>query len=273
MDPITLTGVGIVALFFLMGGSSDNGGGNGNGDGGGNGNGNGGGNGKLNCAPGLVRDTDGRCKKAGGKTKPGEKTDPSKISKKRPDKIDRDDAWIGPGCVEIMFGPDWFDETIVPFLGVATMSGFGFYPVTNSTYLIFYNEDLLKKDDFEAFANYGPAFVVNEILESYGVDCGAELMEFEQQNAPTMGDVAAWGATDPEQRGPHPIVQYVEYQVPAFVADLPISDDSQDMILAIYSGLLEWGHARYYEDNGLEYTPVRHDYPAKFTPKASSFQL
>jgi hypothetical protein len=68
-------------------------------------------------------------------------------------------------------------------------------------------------------------------------------------------------------------VQYVDDQLPAFVAGLPISDDSQDMILAIYAGLLEWGHARYYEDNGLEYTPVKHDYPAKFTPKASSFQL
>ncbi len=62
-------------------------------------------------------------------------------------------------------------------------------------------------------------------------------------------------------------------QLPACVVGLPISDDSQDMILAIYAGLLEWGHARYYEGNGLGYTPVRHDYPAKFTPKASSFQL
>ena len=269
MDPVSLAGLGIVALFFLMGGSSDNGGGGGGGGGGGKGGGKGG----LDCAPGLVRDTDGRCKKAGGKTIPGEKVDPTKVSKTRPDTIGREDAWIGPGCVEIMFGPDWFDETIVPFLGVATMSGFGFYPVTNSTYMIFYNEDDLKNDDLEAFANYGPAFVVNEILESYGVDCGAELMEFEQQAAPTVSEIVAWGATDPEQRGPHPMVVYVTEQLPAFVAGLPISDDSQDMILAIYAGLLEWGHARYYEDNGLEYTPVRHDYPAKFTPKASSFQL
>ena len=176
MEPITI--IGAVALYFIFANSGSNtkskNGSDPNYDP------------AIECAPGLTRDANGRCRKT-KKTRPGEKVDPKEISKIKPDRIDLDDAWIGPECVQVMQGAQWWEKTMVPALLEYTDAGYG-YPMQKGTR---YTSGGFVLDDFAGLASAGPAPMLAGLLESYSPACSAALLEAIDL-LPSQGKYQAW---------------------------------------------------------------------------------
>ena len=190
MEPTTLVAIGVGLYFLLSGGKSGNG----------NGKGKGGGDtcppgytknaagqcvkpgGGIDCAPGLVRDADGKCMKA-VVCKPGQKCDGKNISKIKPDKIGREDAWIGPDCTEMVYGPDFFRGAMVPAVLEYVDAGYGFAPE-------FYTQG--EGADSGALASIGTTAVIAGMLGTYSPRCADLLNSWTADNVPSQATIDAF---------------------------------------------------------------------------------
>jgi len=242
---------------------------------------------EINCAPGLVRGPDGKCQKK-VKAKPGTKVDPSEISKTRPDVIDVDDAWIGPGCNEIAYGPDFFRGTIVPAAIEYTDAGYGFDPG-------FYVEG--EPIDMGAVASIGSVAVIAGMLETYSPTCAELLLAFDADALPSQAQMDAYNAKvnaareayvaslgaefpngDPELskqldavRAENPLAAYSKAQKDFFANFLSSSLEIAELATAIELVIEARGYQNLAAREGYQWVFDPSPYPARFTPAAEDF--
>ncbi len=231
----------------------------------------------VNCAPGLVRGSDGKCRKK-IKAKPGTKVDPSDISDTKPDVIASDDAWIAPGCKSLFYGPDFFRQTMVPAVLEYVDAGYGFAPS-------FYAPDT--PFDAGALASTGPNAVIAGMLGTYRSDCAELLQAWTADNVPTQAQVDAYQAeyksaysafmSDEISQGQFdavqandPVIRYIEARQD-FLKNLPgVGQSVRDLAVAINTVINDRGNQNM---GGTFAGPGKYglSYPARFTPKAEDF--
>ncbi len=285
MEPTTLAAIGIGLYFLLAGSDKKNGAGSGSGSGSGTtdtGEG-----GILDCAPGLVRGSDGKCRKK-VKAKPGTDVDPNDISDVKPDVIADDDAWIAPGCKSLFYGPDFFRQTMVPAVLEFVDAGYGFTPE-------FYVEG--EPLDMGAVASTGSVAVIAGMLGTYRPDCAEILEAWNADHVPTQSQVndfaakisaakQAWldsfGGDAPNGdpalesaynalQGQDPYIAYAKAKA-SFLASIPgAGKPVSDLATAIDATIASRGYQNLALKDGYDWTFSASEYPARFTPKAEDF--
>jgi hypothetical protein len=231
----------------------------------------------VDCAPGLVRGNDGKCRKK-IKAKPGDDVDPNDISDVKPDVIADDDAWIAPGCTSLFYGPDFFRQTMVPAVLEYVDAGYGFTPS-------FYAADI--PFDVGALASTGPNAVIAGMLGTYRPDCADLLQAWTADNVPTQAQVDAYQAeyksaysafmSDEISQGQFdavqandPVIRYIEARQD-FLKTLPgVGQSVRDLAVAINTLINDRGNQNM---GGTFAGPGKYglSYPARFTPKAEDF--
>ena len=249
----------------------------------------------VNCAPGLVRGLDGKCRKK-VKAKPGTDVDPNDISDTKPDVIADDDAWIAPGCKSLFYGPDFFRGTIVPAVIEYVDAGYGFAPEVNPKWPV--EAPAL---DRGAVLSTGQIAVTAGMLATYRPECADLLNDFVDQNFPSQSEMEAFEQAYKPARDawiesqsyennydgdPALLAQFkaVEASSPykayyskldKFISDLPgVSPSVKDLINAIKGTIETRGYQNREADLGgsLDLTPfISELFPARFTPKAEDF--
>jgi len=241
----------------------------------------------VNCAPGLVRGSDGKCRKK-IKAKPGTKVDPSDISDVKPDIIASDDAWIAPGCKSLFYGPDFFRKTMVPVVLEYVDAGYGFTPE-------YYVEG--EPLDMGALASTGSVAVIAGMLGTYRPDCAEILEAWNADNVPTQAQVndfaakisaakQAWldsfGGDAPNGdpalesaynalQGQDPYIAYAKAKA-SFLANIPGASKSvRDLAIAILATIESRGYQNLAEELGFDWTFNASEYPARFKPQAEDF--
>ena len=134
---------------------------------------------KVPCAPGLVRGQDGKCRKS-VKVKPGDTPPAGSISDTPPDVIDRDDAWIGPGCKDMVYGKVFFRQTMLPAVLEYVDAGYGFDP-----------EFYTPGEPFDAgnLASLSSIAVMAGMLGSYRPECAEILNAWNLDNLPSQNEI------------------------------------------------------------------------------------
>ncbi len=285
MEPTTLAAIGIGLYFLLAGGDKKNGAGSGSGAGSGTTDTSG--SGPLDCAPGLVRGNDGKCRKK-VKAKPGDDVDPNDISDVKPDVIADDDAWIAPGCKSLFYGPDFFRQTMVPAVLEFVDAGYGFTPE-------FYVEG--EPLDMGAVASTGSVAVIAGMLATYRPDCAEILEAWNADNLPTQSQVNDFAAKvsaakqawldsfggdapngDPALEAAYSATQqmdpYIAYAKAKsdFLASIPgAGKPVSDLATAINAAIESRGYQNLAQQDGYDWTFSASEYPARFTPKAEDF--
>ena len=241
----------------------------------------------VNCAPGLVRGNDGKCRKK-VKAKPGDDVDPNDISDVKPDVIADDDAWIAPGCKSLFYGPDFFRETMIPAVLEYVDAGYGFTPE-------FYVEG--EPLDMGAVASTGSVAVIAGMLATYRPECAEILEAWNADNLPTQGQVndfagkisaakQAWldsfsgdaingdptlEAAYSEAQQQDPYIAYAKAKAD-FLAGIPgAAKPVSDLATAINAAIESRGYQNLAQQDGYDWTFSASEYPARFTPKAEDF--
>jgi hypothetical protein len=248
----------------------------------------------VDCAPGLVRGNDGKCRKK-IKAKPGDDVDPNDISDVKPDVIADDDAWIAPGCASLFYGPDFFRGTIVPAVIEYVDAGYGFAPEYNSEFPV-----QVPALDRGAVLSTGQIAVTAGMLATYRPECADLLNDFVDQNFPSQSEMQAYETAygqarqalqdsetyennydgDPALLAQFEAVEasnpYLAYysKLDEFIGNLPgVSLTVKDLIRAILATIETRGNQNVAADLGasIDLTPYLDSYPARFTPKAEDF--
>lgn len=143
----------------------------------------------VNCAPGLVRGPDGKCRKK-IKAKPGDDVDPNDISDVKPDVIADDDAWIAPGCKSLFYGPDFFRGTIMPTVVAQTNAGFGWGQLEASALPdVEMNVFDAARNNVESARIYGPHYLAKVFLDTYRPGCLDEWYASATARFPTVDEI------------------------------------------------------------------------------------
>ena len=287
MEPTTLVAIG-VGLYFLLAGDKKNGAGSGSGATGTSGGG------PLDCAPGLVRGSDGKCRKK-IKAKPGTKVDPSDISDTKPDVIASDDAWIAPGCKSLFYGPKFFRQTIVPAVLEYVDAGYGFAPEYNSEFPV-----QVPALDRGSVLSTGQVAVTAGMLATYRPECADLLNDFVDQNFPSQSEMQAYETAYGQARqalqdsetyennydgdpallaqleavkASNPYFAYYK-KLSDFIENFPGASSSvKDLIRAVLAAIETRGNQNVAADLGasIDLKPYLDKFPARFKPEAEDF--
>ncbi len=228
------------------------------------------------CAPGLVRGQDGKCRKS-VKVKPGDTPPAGSISDTPPDVIDRDDAWIGPGCRDMVYGKDFFRQTMLPAVLEYVDAGYGFAP-----------EFYTPGEAFDAgnLASISSIAVIAGMLGSYRPECAEILNAWNLDNLPSQNEINRFRdkynaaredfmadkitqAQFDAVKNSDPLIVYWNKRIQFLKSGRSFGSKARDLMLAILAAIADRGYQNMNSGN-LELAVV-YPYPSRFTPKPEDF--